>query len=174
MSSLHHPSYPPTNTIFPIPLTQTPTFLSKILWLVRPTSTPTKSTSFDRVVRKRSRTLENMVADLAYYNALGVTPEATELEIKKAYRKLAIIHHPGIYRISTGIDEPNFKQTKILVTRLHTPNFRPSAKHIRFSAIPTCGERTINLERIMHSQVRALPTRRNFLEPFSGEKLLWI
>ncbi|OBT62190.1 hypothetical protein VE03_08376 [Pseudogymnoascus sp. 23342-1-I1] len=36
-----------------------------------------------------------MVADLTYYNALAVKPDATELEIKKAYRKLAIIHHPG-------------------------------------------------------------------------------
>ncbi|ELR03110.1 hypothetical protein VC83_03436 [Pseudogymnoascus destructans] len=35
-----------------------------------------------------------MVADLTYYNVLAVKPEATELEIKKAYRKLAIIHHP--------------------------------------------------------------------------------
>lgn len=35
-----------------------------------------------------------MVADLTYYDALGVKPDATSLEIKKAYRKLAIIHHP--------------------------------------------------------------------------------
>ncbi|KAI9680351.1 MAG: hypothetical protein M1829_001237 [Trizodia sp. TS-e1964] len=34
------------------------------------------------------------VVDTAYYDALGVPTTATELEIKKAYRKLAIVHHP--------------------------------------------------------------------------------
>ncbi|KAI6247069.1 hypothetical protein HI914_04682 [Erysiphe necator] len=35
-----------------------------------------------------------MVVDTIYYDALGVKTDATELEIKKAYRKLAIITHP--------------------------------------------------------------------------------
>jgi preprotein translocase subunit Sec63 len=42
-----------------------------------------------------------MVVDTAYYDALGVKPDATELEIKKAYRKLAIVTHPGRYLFYT-------------------------------------------------------------------------
>ena len=38
-----------------------------------------------------------MVVDDSYYKALGVKTDASELEIKKAYRKLAIVHHPGVF-----------------------------------------------------------------------------
>lgn len=35
-----------------------------------------------------------MVVDTSYYDLLGIQPEASELEIKKAYRKMAVKHHP--------------------------------------------------------------------------------
>lgn len=36
------------------------------------------------------------VADTTYYDILGVPTDATELDIKKAYRRLAILYHPGL------------------------------------------------------------------------------
>lgn len=47
-----------------------------------------------------------MVVDTSYYDALGVKPTATDLEIKKAYRKMAMVHHPGMSPPTTRSASP--------------------------------------------------------------------
>lgn len=73
-----------------------------------------------------------MVVDTAYYDTLGVQPTATELEIKKAYRKLAIVHHPGLPPVAArplrlaAADVPSLHvQTRTRTTRRRMRSSRP-------------------------------------------------
>lgn len=52
-----------------------------------------------------------------FYKILGVAPNATEEEIKKAYRKLAMTHHPD-----RGGDEETFKKIKEAYEKLTADN----------------------------------------------------
>lgn len=67
-----------------------------------------------------------MVADTSYYDALGVPSTASQIEIKKAYRKLAITTHPGMKPATAwGYNHADDRQIRTLVTRLPMQDSKP-------------------------------------------------
>jgi curved DNA-binding protein len=57
------------------------------------------------------------------YATLGLSENATEDEVKKAYRKLAMKHHPD-----RGGDQALFKNISTAYSRIEANNFRPTAR----------------------------------------------
>ena len=58
-----------------------------------------------------------------YYKVLSVHPESTDLELKKAYRKLARVYHPDKNQQDEGAAE-KFKQVNNAYSILSDPNRR--------------------------------------------------
>lgn len=64
-----------------------------------------------------------MAAKRDYYEVLGLTKDATEADIKKAYRKLAIKYHPDRNPGDTTAEE-KFKEAAEAYDVLHDPQKR--------------------------------------------------
>ena len=60
-----------------------------------------------------------MVADNKHYHTLGINPNASDAEVKKAYRKLAMQHHPD-----KGGDQAKFKEITAAYEILSDPEKR--------------------------------------------------
>jgi hypothetical protein len=106
-----------------------------------------------------------------YYDALGVKTDATELEIKKAYRKLAIITHPGTAPLTYPSKSSNTPQIRIQETTPRTKNSKQSAKPTKSSQIPTYENNTTNMAKIRHCRAKGSPTPLSSLAPYSAAKL---
>jgi len=63
------------------------------------------------------------IADRAYYDTLGVEPDASGTEIKKAYRRLAVEYHPDRNQGSKEAEE-KFKQLAEAYNVLSDPDKR--------------------------------------------------
>lgn len=129
--------------------------------------------------------MAHKVVDTTYYEALNVPVNASDLEIKKAYRRLAIIHHPGrsflhdlyarwrrtnlVLIHGAPLDKNPGDATaheKFQAVGHALSYWRPFlklhrlAKHIKSSATQTSGDNTTDMERIRLSRIRALVSVR--------------
>ena len=115
-----------------------------------------------------------MVVDTSYYDALGVKTDASGLEIKKAYRKLAIITHPGIHPVSLFLLD--------MILRIADKNPGDDTAHEKFQAIgeayQVLSNTDLRKQYDKHGKDKALPSD-GFADPaeffgtiFGGEAFL--
>lgn len=67
-----------------------------------------------------------MVRETKFYDILGVAPDATEAQLKSAYKKGALKYHPG--RFFSSLTYPPSRNLGVLTTsqiRMHTTPMRP-------------------------------------------------
>ena len=71
-----------------------------------------------------------------YYELLGINPNATEIEIKKAYRALAVQHHPDKNQ-GDPFSESLFKEIAEAYNVLLNPRDRALYEQFGHSLTPT-------------------------------------
>ena len=59
---------------------------------------------------------------MSNYEILGISPNATKIEIKKAYKKMALIYHPDV-----GGDEKQFLRIRTAYEQL--TEYNPNISH---------------------------------------------
>ena len=71
------------------------------------------------------------------YTVLGLENDASAEEVKKAYRKLALQHHPGAYFFFSSLLADSNRHANDTQTRHGNPTSRPRTRNSKRSPAPT-------------------------------------
>ncbi len=91
---------------------------------------------------------QNQLIESTYYDVLGLTPSATDTEIKQAYRRLVMMWHPDTQENNSAIAEQNFKIINEAYSKLKTRAARDQYNQIlrlqkKAGSIPRHSQKTI-------------------------------
>ena len=94
---------------------------------------------------------ENPHTPACYYDVLQVSPRSSDDDIKRAYRRLAMVYHPDLNPQNRSVAELRFRLINEAYAHLKTRERRERYRHIQKARIvPTSNDNRISVSWFEH------------------------